>query len=177
MSPDSAVIILTGASRGLGLAVLRILLTQHNARVTTLSRSLTSEFQAVVKDHGDRVVAIQGDVGDVETNARAVRETVDKWGGLDGLILNAGAVEPLGNQRRILHPTAKKKCNTQQPSRTSPSTKPPTTSGRTSSPYSTSFNPPFPISGSRKGGSSWSPQARRLVAIRHGDCTLWSRLG
>ncbi|ORY35477.1 hypothetical protein BCR39DRAFT_567695 [Naematelia encephala] len=93
MSALSPIIILTGASRGLGLAVLSLLLSHHNARVTTLSRSSTTELQNTVKQYGeDRVLAIQGDVGDAEVNAGAVKQTVDKWGGIDGLVLNAGTM-------------------------------------------------------------------------------------
>lgn len=93
----SPIIILTGASRGLGLSILQILLSRYNARVTTLSRSTPSDFQAVVEKYGDdRVLAIQGDVGDQATNAEVVKRTVEKWGGVDGLVLNAGGLEPLG---------------------------------------------------------------------------------
>ncbi len=97
MSPvTSPVIILTGGSRGLGLAVLRILLERYNARVTTISRNITPELEAVIRENSGRVSAIQGDVGDIATNERIMKETVDNWGGVDGLILNAGSVEPLG---------------------------------------------------------------------------------
>ncbi|KAE8541862.1 hypothetical protein D1P53_002036 [Cryptococcus gattii VGV] len=92
----SPVIILTGASRGLGLAVLRILLSKHNARVATLSRSLTPELQGAVDEYGaDRVLSVQGDVSKPEDNARVVKEAVDKWGQLDGLVLNAGSIDPV----------------------------------------------------------------------------------
>ncbi|OXB35803.1 cytoplasmic protein [Cryptococcus neoformans] len=92
----SPVIILTGASRGLGLAVLRILLAKHNARVATLSRSLTPELQGAVDEYGaDRVLPVQGDVSKPEDNARVVKEAVDKWGQLDGLVLNAGSIDPV----------------------------------------------------------------------------------
>ncbi|WWC90522.1 uncharacterized protein L201_005458 [Kwoniella dendrophila CBS 6074] len=95
MSSKSPVVIITGASRGLGLAVLRILLSKHNARVTTLSRTLTPELQSVVDEFGkDRVLPIQGDVGKSEDNVRTVDETSRKWGEIDGLILNAGTIEP-----------------------------------------------------------------------------------
>lgn len=93
----SPVIILTGASRGLGLAVLRILLSKHNARVATLSRSLTPELQGAVDEYGaDRVLPVQGDVSKPEDNAGVVKEAVDKWGQLDGLVLNAGSIDPVG---------------------------------------------------------------------------------
>lgn len=94
---DSPIIILTGASRGLGLSILRTLLSRYNARVTTLSRSSPPEFQAILEEHGEsRVLSIRGDVGDAEVNKEAVRRTVERWGGVDGLILNAGGLEPLG---------------------------------------------------------------------------------
>jgi NAD(P)-dependent dehydrogenase (short-subunit alcohol dehydrogenase family) len=32
----------------------------------------------------------------VEDNARVVKEAVDKWGRLDGLVLNAAILEPIG---------------------------------------------------------------------------------
>jgi NAD(P)-dependent dehydrogenase (short-subunit alcohol dehydrogenase family) len=94
---SSPVIILTGASRGLGLSILEILLSRYHARVTTLSRSSPPDFASVVKQYGeDRVLAINGDVGDRATNEDAVERTVAKWGRIDGLILNAGSLEPLG---------------------------------------------------------------------------------
>ena len=35
----------------------------------------------------------------MKTDADAVRETINKWGGLDGMILSAGLVEPLGERQ------------------------------------------------------------------------------
>ncbi|WRT68569.1 uncharacterized protein IL334_005547 [Kwoniella shivajii] len=92
---SSPVIILTGASRGLGLAVLRILLTKYNARVTTVSRTLSPELTNTVKEFGeDRVLPVQGDVGKSDDNVGVVNKTIEKWGQIDGLILNAGTIEP-----------------------------------------------------------------------------------
>jgi NADP-dependent 3-hydroxy acid dehydrogenase YdfG len=97
MSVPAPVIILTGASRGLGLAVLRILLEKYNARVTTLSRSMTDELDALSHEFGsDRVMTIQGDVANPHNNSQAVHRTMQKWGALHGLILNAGSIEPIG---------------------------------------------------------------------------------
>jgi NAD(P)-dependent dehydrogenase (short-subunit alcohol dehydrogenase family) len=45
-------IVLTGGSKGMGLAVLRILLERYNARVTTLSRSYPVELKTVVEKYG-----------------------------------------------------------------------------------------------------------------------------
>jgi len=92
---SSPSIILTGASKGLGLAILKILSQRHNARVTTLSRSYTEDLKAIVEEYGpDRVVVVQGDIGNAEDNARVVKAAIDAFGQLDGLILNAASLEP-----------------------------------------------------------------------------------
>jgi len=90
-------IILTGGSKGLGLAVLRILLERYNARVATLSRSCPDELKAVVEKYGpERVVVVQGDVGKSEDNVKVVKTAVEAFGGLDSLILNAATLDPVG---------------------------------------------------------------------------------
>lgn len=90
-------VILTGASRGLGLAVLKLLLERYNARVATLSRSYPAELRAVVDRYGaDRVICVQGDISKPEDNQKVVKSAVDAWGGLDSLILNASSVDPFG---------------------------------------------------------------------------------
>jgi NAD(P)-dependent dehydrogenase (short-subunit alcohol dehydrogenase family) len=101
MPPVRPVIILTGASRGLGLAVLRLLLSTHGARVATLSRSYPAELKAVSDEFGeDRVLVVQGDVGKPEDNEAVVRRTMDRWGRLDGLVMNAGSLDPVGESTR-----------------------------------------------------------------------------
>ena len=90
-------IILTGGSKGLGLAILRILLEKHNARVATLSRSYPDELRSVVEKYGpERVIVVQGDVGKSEDNVKVVDAAVDAFGGLDSLILNAATLDPVG---------------------------------------------------------------------------------
>lgn len=62
----SKTILVTGASRGIGLSCARILLDKFNCNVVTLSRSLTDELQALKKEYNDRIEIVQGDVVDVE---------------------------------------------------------------------------------------------------------------
>lgn len=94
---SSPSIILTGASKGLGLAILKILLERHNARVTTLSRSCPEDLKRIVEKYGaDRIVVVQGDIGIPQDNARVVKAAIDAFGQLDGLILNAASLEPFG---------------------------------------------------------------------------------
>lgn len=97
MTSTSPIVILTGASRGLGLAVLRLLLSKHNARVAAFSRSSPPELEATLAEFGaDRVLLFRGDVAKVEDNKRCVDETIQKWGSIDSVIFNAGQLEPLG---------------------------------------------------------------------------------
>lgn len=90
------VIIVTGASRGLGLAISRALLQVHGANIATLQRTLTPELKALAQDYPDRVLNVSGDVAKPEDNARVVDEAVAKWGQLNGIVLNAGTLEPMG---------------------------------------------------------------------------------
>nr|ODN86147.1 cytoplasmic protein [Cryptococcus depauperatus CBS 7841] len=92
----SPVIIVTGASRGLGLAVLHTLLDKYHARVATLSRSLSPALQETAKQYGDRILVVQGDVSKPEDNARVVEEVMNRWGQVDGLVVNAGNIDPVG---------------------------------------------------------------------------------
>lgn len=96
-------VILTGASRGLGLAILQILLEKYNARVATLSRSLPDDLKAVAENYGkDRVVVVQGDISKPEDNNKVVKSAVEAFGGIDSLILNAGSLDPVGKHYRQL---------------------------------------------------------------------------
>lgn len=102
MSSASPIVILTGASRGLGLAILRLLLSKHNARVAAFSRSSPPELEATLAEFGsDRVLLFRGDVAKVEDNKRCVDETVQKWGGVDSVVFNAGQLEPLGDSSSL----------------------------------------------------------------------------
>ncbi|TXT10174.1 uncharacterized protein COLE_04108 [Cutaneotrichosporon oleaginosum] len=95
------VLIVTGASRGLGLAIARTLLATHGANVATLQRTLTPELKALAAEYPDRLLTISGDVSKPEDNARAVDQTVAKWGRLTGLVLNAGTLDPMGKLTEV----------------------------------------------------------------------------
>ncbi|EIW68250.1 hypothetical protein TREMEDRAFT_57259 [Tremella mesenterica DSM 1558] len=92
---DSPVILLTGASRGLGLAIAQILLEKHNCRLATLSRSKPTALQDLEDRYGDKICVLQGDIGKSQDDVALVQTAIDKWGRIDGVILNGGAVEPL----------------------------------------------------------------------------------
>lgn len=90
--PKSAFI--TGASRGIGLVIAK-LFAKNNIRVACSSRTI-KDLEKVVSeikaDHGE-ALAIPLDVTDMNAFAKAVKQSIEKHGGIDILINNAGIVK------------------------------------------------------------------------------------
>ena len=84
------VAVVTGASKGIGLAVVQALV-QEGARVIAGSRSITPELAALVD--GGRVTAVTVDLTDVDGPAQLVAHA-NNLGGLDIVVNNVGAVTP-----------------------------------------------------------------------------------
>jgi NAD(P)-dependent dehydrogenase (short-subunit alcohol dehydrogenase family) len=82
------VYIVTGASRGVGYAICKVL-HERGARFAMLARTV-DEIQAHARDFGEQALAVQCDVGDRKSVDAAVAKVVDHFGGIDGLINNAG---------------------------------------------------------------------------------------
>jgi 3-oxoacyl-[acyl-carrier protein] reductase len=82
------VAIVTGGSRGIGRAVASGL-TARGASVVVSGRS-QADLDAVVAELGASAAAVQGDVADPAVAEAVVRTAVDRFGGLDSLINNAG---------------------------------------------------------------------------------------
>jgi NAD(P)-dependent dehydrogenase (short-subunit alcohol dehydrogenase family) len=90
------VVIITGASRGIGAATAR-LLAGAGAAVTLIARSqeeLRHEAEAVDRS-GGACLFITGDVSDPHFCRDAVEKTLDHFHRLDALVNNAGTVKPL----------------------------------------------------------------------------------
>jgi NAD(P)-dependent dehydrogenase (short-subunit alcohol dehydrogenase family) len=84
------VAIVTGGSKGIGLAVARAFV-ERGMQVVISARSETDLANAVERlGGGDRVAAIRADVQRAEDAERLVRGTVQRFGGLDVLVNNAG---------------------------------------------------------------------------------------
>jgi 3-oxoacyl-[acyl-carrier protein] reductase len=87
---DGRVAIVTGGSRGIGYATAAALLAR-GAHVVIAGRSAEHLTAAKARLQGaDRVASVQGDLAREADAERLVSETVDKFGGLDILINNAG---------------------------------------------------------------------------------------
>jgi NAD(P)-dependent dehydrogenase (short-subunit alcohol dehydrogenase family) len=67
-----------------------------SAKVVSISRSLTPELEALAKSHRDRLRLVLASVTDQAGVSKAVADTLSEFGQLDGLILNAGTLDPLG---------------------------------------------------------------------------------
>lgn len=95
------IVIVTGASRGIGAATAR-LLGREKAAVVVNYRSAKAEADAVVADikaSGGEAFAIQGDVGNEADILHLFAETDRVFGPLTGLVNNAGITG--GAKRRV----------------------------------------------------------------------------
>lgn len=84
------VAVVTGGSKGIGLAIVRTLL-EEGARVVATSRKSTAELAALA---GDNLTHVEADLMDPEAPARVVERAVEIYGGLDILVNNAGGPPP-----------------------------------------------------------------------------------
>ncbi len=89
-------VVVSGASRGLGAAVARIL-AEMGAAVVLTARSavpldaLVNEIRAAK----GRAFAIAGDISDPTTARRCVNAALDNFGRLDAVVNNAAIIEPI----------------------------------------------------------------------------------
>ncbi|MEU8249481.1 SDR family NAD(P)-dependent oxidoreductase [Nonomuraea sp. NPDC048916] len=83
------VAIVTGASRGIGLAVTRTLIGE-GARVVAVSRKTSPELEEL----GGDLLHVPVDLMDPEAPGQVVARAVEEFGGLDILVNNAGGRPP-----------------------------------------------------------------------------------
>ena len=80
--------LITGSSRGLGLALARVVLEGGDSLLATARRPET--LSELVDRYGDRVRAVALDVTDEAAAQHAVQTAVDSFGRLDIVVNNAG---------------------------------------------------------------------------------------
>ncbi len=82
------VAIVTGGSRGIGMAITRGYVAR-GARVVVSGRS-QAHLDEVVRELGDAVATVAGDVADAQVAEALVQTATERFGGLDSLVNNAG---------------------------------------------------------------------------------------
>ena len=85
---DGKVAIVTGSTRGVGLATAR-LLAAHGAQVVINGRD-PALTEAVVGELSGQAVGVACDVADNEAPSRLVEAAIESWGRLDMVVNNAG---------------------------------------------------------------------------------------
>jgi NAD(P)-dependent dehydrogenase (short-subunit alcohol dehydrogenase family) len=82
MSQEQKVVIITGASQGIGAGLVKAY-RDRNFRVVATSRSIK---QSTDKD----ILAVAGDIGERATAERVVKEAMSRFGRIDTVVNNAG---------------------------------------------------------------------------------------
>jgi len=105
---EDQVIVLTGASSGIGLATARRA-AEHGARLVLVARNEKAlhEIARECSRRGGRAIAVPADVGRREDLERVARVAIETFGGFDSWVNNAGAALygrldeiPIEDQRR-----------------------------------------------------------------------------
>jgi NAD(P)-dependent dehydrogenase (short-subunit alcohol dehydrogenase family) len=98
MTIGSAVVVVTGASRGLGLGVACLLAARGVSLLLTSRRGEELERVAKTLGEGARVATQACDVSD-EQGMRAAFDRAATLGSIEGVLNNAGVLEPIGPVR------------------------------------------------------------------------------
>lgn len=90
------VALVTGASRGIGLATARELSAQGATVVLTArSQDLIERYASDLRGAGRKAAAKVCDVAQFAQVDEAIKQTCDEYGGLDVLVNNAGVIDPI----------------------------------------------------------------------------------
>ncbi|KAF8663476.1 hypothetical protein AX16_001044 [Volvariella volvacea WC 439] len=92
MAPRKPVVVVTGASRGIGLEVTRHLLNAFDANVVTISRTKTPELESLASH---ALSILECDIADELSLTEAIARAEEVHHHIDGLVLNAGTLDPL----------------------------------------------------------------------------------
>ncbi|MCF2871345.1 SDR family oxidoreductase [Octadecabacter sp. G9-8] len=95
MDMTNKVVLITGASRGIGAATARAF-ADVGAKVALVARS-GDEIEALAREIGENAIAVRCDVSDYEAVTAAIAKTVAAFGPLDVFIGNAGLLDPISH--------------------------------------------------------------------------------
>lgn len=90
MSQPQKTIIVTGASQGIGAGIVAAFLARgYNVVATSRSISKSETFKPAAS-----LALVDGDIGDAATAAKVAATAIEQFGGIDGLVNNAGIFIP-----------------------------------------------------------------------------------
>lgn len=93
MDMQGKTVLITGASRGIGAEAGRVF-AEAGANVALVARS-RAEIETLADKLGDKALALTCDVSDFAQVEQAVADCVDRFGGVDVLVGNAGVIDPI----------------------------------------------------------------------------------
>src|ERR1700752_4915637 len=86
MANTQKTVIVTGASQGIGAAVVRTFLERgYNVVGTSRNAAKSAELKA-----SDKLVLLDGDIGQAATAQKVVDAAIQKFGSIDAVVNNAG---------------------------------------------------------------------------------------
>jgi len=86
---ENKVIIVSGATRGLGLVMARAFI-KHGAFVVVTGSRESAALEAVSLEFGDRAICLEANAIDPNSALKVVDKAMQKWGKIDVLVNNAG---------------------------------------------------------------------------------------
>ena len=89
-APDRRVVVVTGASTGIGLALVRLLLAADFRVIATARPGSLVRFAAAGITESDRCLIRPLELADFASHKAVVTEALQRWGRLDVLVNNAG---------------------------------------------------------------------------------------
>ncbi|KAI0397670.1 short-chain dehydrogenase [Xylariaceae sp. FL0594] len=89
----SKAVIVTGASRGLGLAIAQALLKESH-KVFLVARAV-EELRKLKAQYGDAVDYMSADLSDLKVAPKVVDAAVKAFGKIDGFVINHGTISPI----------------------------------------------------------------------------------
>lgn len=93
------VIVVTGASRGMGKTMVEVLLNEsEDCKIVLIARSrdrLQEFVDSLPTNQRERVHYVAGDLTNENTLTQLVDETIEKFGKINSVVFNAGILEPI----------------------------------------------------------------------------------
>lgn len=86
---ENKVIIVSGATRGLGLVMARAFV-KHGAFVVVTGSRKSAALEAVSLEFGDRAICLEANAIDPHSALKVIDKALQKWGKIDVLVNNAG---------------------------------------------------------------------------------------